>query len=108
MGMINQIKRLDAKKSGLHVVDDNELTKLKATLLDMLKDLIDVFDTNDIQWSLSGGSIIGAVRHHGGLCAGLSGPVLGHPQRLQHPDEREGRRRAGGLQRHDAGRGERL
>ena len=50
MGMINQIKRLDAKKSGLHVVDDNELTKLKATLLDMLKDLIDVFDTNDIQW----------------------------------------------------------
>ena len=65
MGMINQIKRLDAKKSGLHVVDDNELTKLKATLLDMLKDLIDVFDTNDIQWSLSGGSIIGAVRHHG-------------------------------------------
>lgn len=65
MGMINQIKRLDAKKSGLHVVDDNELAKLKETLLDMLKDLIDVFDTNDIQWSLSGGSIIGAVRHHG-------------------------------------------
>lgn len=49
----------------------------------------------------------GAVRHHGGLCAGLSGPVLGHPQRLQHPDEREVRRRAGRLQRHDAGRGER-
>ena len=65
MGMINQIKRLDPEKSGLYVINDEELAQLKATLLDMLKDLIKVFDAYKIGWSLSGGSIIGAVRHQG-------------------------------------------
>ena len=65
MGMINMIKRLDAEKAGLYVISEEELSKLKKTLLDMLKDMIKVFDANGINWSLSGGSIIGAVRHHG-------------------------------------------
>ena len=65
MGMINQIKKLDAKKSGLHIVTDKELDAIHHTLLDMLKDLITVFEKYDIGWSLSGGSIIGAVRHKG-------------------------------------------
>ena len=65
MGMINQIKKLDAQKSGLHIVTDEELAAIHRTLLDMLKDLIAVFQKYDIGWSLSGGSIIGAVRHQG-------------------------------------------
>ena len=41
------------------------LKKLQNVELDMLKDVIEVADRNSVNYSLSGGSVLGAVRHKG-------------------------------------------
>ena len=46
-------------------VEGETLKKLQKVILGMLKDFIKVCKENDISYSLSGGSILGAVRHHG-------------------------------------------
>lgn len=51
--------------SDVIIVDDELLYKIQHTLLDMMKDIAEVCDKANIPWCLSGGSIIGAVRHHG-------------------------------------------
>lgn len=47
------------------LVDDKLLKRIQQYLLQMMIDIADVMEKNGIKWCLSGGSIIGAVRHQG-------------------------------------------
>ena len=49
----------------LHEVTESESAKLKATLVEMLSDIIHFCGEHGITYMLSGGSCIGAVRHKG-------------------------------------------
>lgn len=62
---LNIIKTLDAQEMGLHVVSDKELKKIQRLLLKTIIDIADVCKKYDIDWSLCGGSLLGAVRHKG-------------------------------------------
>lgn len=53
------------KKSDVVILDEAGLKKYQSEILNIAKDLIDVCKRNDIAYSLSGGSVIGAVRHQG-------------------------------------------
>jgi len=44
---------------------DDQLRQLQFTLINMLKDIIYVCDKNEIEYTLGGGSVLGAVRHGG-------------------------------------------
>jgi len=46
-------------------IDDATLHKLQHFLLDILCELDEVFKRNNVEYSLSGGSVLGAVRHQG-------------------------------------------
>ncbi len=50
---------------GTHELTADELKKLQGTLLSMLDDIKSVMDANDINYSLGGGSVLGAIRHNG-------------------------------------------
>lgn len=45
--------------------NEEQKQRLQAVLLEMTKDVISVFQNNEIQYSLGGGSVLGAVRHRG-------------------------------------------
>lgn len=47
------------------VLDEEQLHRYQQEILSIAKDLIRVCKDNDIKYSLSGGSVIGAVRHNG-------------------------------------------
>ncbi len=47
------------------LVNDGLLKKIQTRLLYMMIDITNVLSDNNIKWCLSGGSVIGAVRHHG-------------------------------------------
>lgn len=47
------------------LLNDSELKKLKAILLGMLKDFVEFAEENKVHYTLSGGSVLGAVRHGG-------------------------------------------
>lgn len=49
----------------LHQVTEEELQQLHRLLLEMMNDIAEICRENGIAWSLSGGSILGAVRHRG-------------------------------------------
>ena len=53
------------KKEDIVVLDDDRLREYQMQLLNIAKDVIEVFDANGIEYSLSGGSILGAIRHQG-------------------------------------------
>ena len=65
MGLLHSIKTLDAEKMGLHTVTDEELNKIHLILMEMLDDIKRVCSKHGIQWALSGGGALGAIRHHG-------------------------------------------
>lgn len=65
MKLISSLKLIDPDKENLHVVTEEEKTQLQADLFEMMKDVAKICEENDIKWSLSGGSVLGAVRHHG-------------------------------------------
>lgn len=65
MGLESEIKHLDAQKCGLHVITDTEREQMKKILIEMLEYLDDICTKNNIDWGLTGGSAIGAVRHKG-------------------------------------------
>lgn len=46
-------------------LSDNELRKYQFELIKMVKEIFNIFEENDISYSLSGGSILGAIRHQG-------------------------------------------
>ena len=65
MSTVAVFKKIDAEKAGLIVVDDVMLHQLQRTLFEMLVELDAFFCKFDIQYSLAGGSALGAVRHGG-------------------------------------------
>ena len=50
---------------GTFELSDEQLKRLQGTLLEMLKDFIEVFEEENIFYTLSGGSVLGAIRHKG-------------------------------------------
>ena len=64
------MNHVSAKKAfeglqGVIAADDERMSELRSTLLSMLAELITVFEENQIFYTLGGGSVLGAVRHHG-------------------------------------------
>ncbi|MBZ4302534.1 LicD family protein, partial [Streptococcus pneumoniae] len=57
--------KLKYDKSDITFLDDDELKKYQSELLKMISDVFTFFDENRIAYSLSGGSILGAIRHKG-------------------------------------------
>lgn len=53
------------KKENIVVLDENGLHNYQKEILKIAKDVIDVMDKYQIRYSLSGGSILGAIRHKG-------------------------------------------
>ena len=58
-------EKLKYDKSDIIFLDDECLKRYQAELLKMISDVFKFFDEHGIQYSLSGGSILGAVRHKG-------------------------------------------
>ena len=52
-------------KSDIIFLDEEGLKKYQAELLKMISDIFKFFDEHEIHYSLSGGSILGAIRHKG-------------------------------------------
>lgn len=61
----NIFKQELSKNKDLHVMTDDEITKMKDVLLQIATDVAKVCDENDIPYTLSGGTALGAVRHKG-------------------------------------------
>ena len=53
------------KRSDLRVMTESELKRAQQVYLEMAKDLFEMFDSCGIKATLSGGSVLGAVRHKG-------------------------------------------
>ena len=64
MGIQHLLKTVEYNKE-VCVVSDELLHKIQGDLLEMMKDFAAVFKKHDIKWTLSGGSILGAMRHRG-------------------------------------------
>lgn len=56
---------VDGSSSGLIVLDDRQLNALHGILLPMLVDITDYCEKNKLVCFLSGGTALGAMRHHG-------------------------------------------
>ena len=65
MKLISALKLIDPEKENLHVISEDEKEALQGTLFAMMQDIASICKENHIKWSLSGGSVLGAVRHHG-------------------------------------------
>lgn len=63
MGFNSIIKTIDTKKAGLVELDEQQIEQIHDELKEMLKDIAIFCAKNEIEWSLSGGSVLGAVRH---------------------------------------------
>ncbi|WP_408072096.1 phosphorylcholine transferase LicD [Butyrivibrio sp. JL13D10] len=50
---------------GTFELNDEQLKRLQQTLIEMLKDFVEVFEQEKIFYTLSGGSVLGAIRHGG-------------------------------------------
>lgn len=53
------------RKEDIVVLDENKLREYQTEILSIAKDVIFVMDKYNLQYSLSGGSILGAIRHKG-------------------------------------------
>ena len=58
-------KALYSKYFSEYKMNDHETERLHKVLLDMFIDLKTVFEKNDIQYMMSGGSLLGTIRHKG-------------------------------------------
>lgn len=65
MRLMQIIKSLDVSTMGLRVITEEERHIIQSLLIKMMCDIEDVCKENNISWSLSGGSVLGAVRHKG-------------------------------------------
>ena len=65
MGIATLSKSAKLMHEDLYILSNEELQKLQCLILEMTSDFATICDENDIKWSLSGGSILGAVRHRG-------------------------------------------
>lgn len=64
MGIIHALKTVQYSDNVV-VVDNKLLLEIQSRLLQIMKDIAEVCEKENIKWSLSGGSVIGAVRHKG-------------------------------------------
>ena len=64
MGIQHLLKTVEYSKE-VCVVSDELLHRIQGDLLEMMKDFAVVLKKHNIEWTLSGGSILGAIRHHG-------------------------------------------
>lgn len=64
MGLISSIKSLECN-TDLHVPTDDELKRIKIYLISLLDQISTLCKENDIAWFLTGGSMLGAIRHKG-------------------------------------------
>ncbi len=62
---LHNLKSGFSNECGVIKIDGDRLIKLKNILLEILRDFIDVAEKYSLQYTLSGGSVLGAVRHHG-------------------------------------------
>lgn len=53
------------KSSNVHMLTAEELKRLQAVELEILKDFLKVVEENNISYTLSGGSVLGTIRHGG-------------------------------------------
>lgn len=58
-------KNLKSGSDSLIELNDEQLDSLKKCILSIAADVIDVCDENNVSYHLTGGSALGAVRHHG-------------------------------------------
>ncbi|MGB4093981.1 MAG: LicD family protein [Ruminococcus flavefaciens] len=58
-------KNLKSKSASLIELDDEMLSRLKECILEIAHDVIEVCEENNVSYHLTGGSALGAVRHHG-------------------------------------------
>ena len=65
MALQDILKQLDPKELGLKVLSEDDLYSVQHALEMMLHDFDEVCVNHNIEWSLFGGSVIGAVRHNG-------------------------------------------
>ncbi len=56
---------MNYSKDSLVILNEESIKEYQAQILDIAKDVVAFFEKNDIDYSLSGGSILGAVRHKG-------------------------------------------
>jgi len=63
-GFYERKKRFESIE-GVTIVEGETLKKLQKILLEMLTDIVTVCDGNGIFYTLSGGSVLGAIRHKG-------------------------------------------
>lgn len=63
--MNKEINKKEWSDSDIIVLDDERLREYQLVLLDMLQDIVSVFEKQGIGYTLVGGSILGAVRHQG-------------------------------------------
>lgn len=65
MGTTADMNVLARKSTQLHALTEEEKAQLKKALLEMLQDLMRVFEKHHITYMLGFGSCLGAVRHGG-------------------------------------------
>lgn len=58
-------KNLKSGSDSLIELDDEKLANLKKTILEIATDIIDICEAHNVSYHLTGGSALGAVRHHG-------------------------------------------
>lgn len=65
MGIATLVKSAEINAPGLHVLTEDKLQQLHGILLEMMNDIARLCQKNNIDWTLIGGSALGAVRHKG-------------------------------------------
>ncbi len=65
LSTIDTFKHLDEGSGGTVVLGESDIQKLQKVLLGMAEDIIGVCEENHICYHLTGGTALGAVRHHG-------------------------------------------
>ena len=65
LSTVSTFKHINSEKSGLHELTNEESHSLQRTLFEMMIDIDTFCRHNNIEYSLGGGSLLGAVRHGG-------------------------------------------
>lgn len=65
MGIATLAKLAQLTSPELHILTDDELRHLQGLLLEMTRDVGEICTENSLSWLLTGGSMLGAVRHKG-------------------------------------------
>lgn len=65
MGLQGLLKSIDPQKAGLYIIQENDLELIHKILKKALFDIEEVCKAKGISWILSGGSMLGAIRHGG-------------------------------------------